>query len=72
MIASVLGQAERKHCDEGNFSFPEESLLSGGVCEIFRYAQNDKTKKLKKHVTHNFFHTRIMRVRHARRPRHKT
>ncbi len=29
-------------CDEGNFSFPEESLLSGGVCEIFRYAQNDK------------------------------
>ncbi|MBO5084178.1 MAG: hypothetical protein IJ290_00835 [Bacteroidaceae bacterium] len=25
--ASVLGQAKRKHYDEGNFSFPEECSL---------------------------------------------
>ena len=40
------------------------------LCEIFRYAQNDKTKNSKNHnsqlVTRNFFHTRIMHVRHAR------
>ena len=28
-------------CDEGNFSFPEESFFTMRLCEILRFTQDD-------------------------------
>ena len=28
-------------CDEGNFSFPEESFLTRKLCEILRFTPDD-------------------------------